>query len=120
LYTLTRLKDLGVELYIDDFGIGYSSLGYLQKLPIDSIKIDQSFVSGMLTNNDSAIIVRSTIDLGHNLKRTVVAEGVESQAVWERLTELQCDAAQGYFVGEPMPTEQFRDWQQRSHWARAV
>ena len=117
LETLTRLKDLGVELHIDDFGIGYSSLSYLQKLPIDSIKIDQSFVSSMLGSNDSAIIVRSTIDLGHNLKRSVVAEGVESQVVWEHLLSLGCDVAQGYFIGEPMPAERFRDWEQHSSWS---
>src|SRR5262249_12170335 len=119
LDTLTRLKRLGGELYIDDFGIGYSSLSYLQKLPIDAIKIDQSFVSCMLTSKDSAIIVRSTIDLGHNLERSIVAEGVESQALWERLTELECDAAQGYFIGEPMPADRFLAWEQSSSWALA-
>jgi diguanylate cyclase (GGDEF)-like protein len=116
LEALTSLKNLGVELYIDDFGIGYSSLSYLQKLPVDAIKIDQSFVSNMLASDDSAIIVRSTIDLGHNLKRGVVAEGVESQALWERLRELECDTAQGYFIGEPMPAELFREWRERSSW----
>lgn len=114
--TLTRLKRLGVELHIDDFGIGYSSLSYLQRLPVDSIKIDQSFVRSMLESSDAAIIVQSTIDLGHNLKRSVVAEGVENQAQWERLLELGCDDAQGYFISKPMPAEQFRSWKQHSPW----
>lgn len=108
---LKRLKQLGVELFIDDFGTGYSSLSYLQKLPVDSIKIDQSFVANMLASDDSAIIVRSTIDLGHNLDLEVVAEGVETEGVWDRLAALGCDTAQGYFVGEPLPADQFRDWE---------
>lgn len=108
---LKRLKDLGVELFIDDFGTGYSSLSYLQKLPVDSIKIDQSFVAKMLASDDSGIIVRSTIDLGHNLNLEVVAEGVESEAVWDRLAALGCDTAQGYFVGRPLPADQFRSWE---------
>lgn len=115
--TLRWLKALGVVLFIDDFGTGYSSLSYLQKLPVDSIKIDQSFVVDMLNNKDSAIIVGSTIDLGHHLNLEVVAEGVETQAMWERLTELGCDTAQGYFVSEPFPVDQFAKWeaQWRSH-----
>lgn len=111
---LKRLKQLGVTLFIDDFGTGYSSLSYLQKLPVDSIKIDQSFVGSMLASDDSGIIVRSTIDLGHNLKLEVVAEGVESEAVWDRLAALGCDTAQGYFVGRPLPADQFRNW--ATHW----
>jgi diguanylate cyclase (GGDEF)-like protein len=113
LEALKRLKQLGVELFIDDFGTGYSSLSYLQKLPVDSIKIDQSFVANMLASSDSAIIVRSTIDLGHNLDLEVVAEGVENQAVWERLAALGCDTAQGYFVGKPIPADQFKSWEAR-------
>lgn len=110
---LGRLKDLGVDLFIDDFGTGYSSLAYLQKLPVDSIKIDQSFVGNILTSADSAIIVRSTIELGHNLNLDVVAEGVDSEGVWERLGALGCDTAQGYFISTPMPSEQFRGWEER-------
>lgn len=116
LATLARLKDLGVELFIDDFGSGYSSLSYLQKLPVDSIKIDQSFVGSMLAHEDSAIIVRSTIDLGHNLDLEVVAEGVESEAVWDRLAALGCDTAQGYYIGMPIPTGQFKEWEEHSRW----
>lgn len=117
LDTLKRLKKLGVALSIDDFGIGYSSLSYLQKLPVDTIKIDQSFVSQMVDNPDSAVIVRSTVELGHNLNLEVVAEGVESQAVWDRLADLGCDVVQGYYVSMPMPAEQFTEWQVSSPWA---
>jgi diguanylate cyclase (GGDEF)-like protein len=116
LDTLTRLKQLGVELYIDDFGTGYSSLAYLQKLPVDSIKIDQSFVADMVDNGDAGIIVRSTIELGHNLALGVVAEGVENERTWKNLDQLGCDTAQGYFVSEPIPAERFRAWQRASPW----
>ncbi|NMG53511.1 bifunctional diguanylate cyclase/phosphodiesterase [Aromatoleum aromaticum] len=116
LKTLQRLKALGVELFIDDFGTGYSSLSYLQKLPVDSLKIDQSFVSSMLTNAGSAVIVRSTVELGHNLGLGVVAEGVESEAQWDGLRALGCDTAQGHFVGFPIPTEQFADWEAHCQW----
>ncbi len=111
LETLTKLKKFGIRLFIDDFGTGYSSLSYLQKLPVDSIKIDQSFVMPMVTNNDSAVIVRSTIELGHNLNLEVVAEGVDNQAVWDLLATLKCDVAQGYLVSMPMPAEQFSQWE---------
>ncbi|SFQ00084.1 diguanylate cyclase (GGDEF) domain-containing protein [Nitrosomonas cryotolerans] len=114
LEALTKLKKLGIRLFIDDFGTGYSSLSYLQKLPVDSIKIDQSFVMPMVESNDSAVIVRSTIELGHNLDMEVVAEGVDSQAVWDLLATLECDVAQGYLMSMPMPAEQFSDWE--SEW----
>ena len=111
LDTLTKLKKFGTRLFIDDFGTGYSSLSYLQKLPVDSIKIDQSFVMPMVASNDSAVIVRTAIELGHNLDLEVVAEGVDSQAVWDRLATLGCDVAQGYLVSMPMPAEQFSKWE---------
>lgn len=116
LEALSKLKKLGTRLFIDDYGTGYSSLSYLQKLPVDSIKIDQSFVMPMAASNDSAVIVRSTIDLGHNLDLEVVAEGVDSQAVWDRLAALGCDVAQGYLVSMPMPAEQFSNWE--NEWTR--
>jgi diguanylate cyclase (GGDEF)-like protein len=116
LETLGRLKQLGVELYIDDFGTGYSSLSYLQKLPVDAIKIDQSFVGSMIDSEDSSIIVRSTIELGHNLDLRVVAEGVENERIWDGLARLGCDTAQGYFVSRPMPAERFREWESASRW----
>jgi diguanylate cyclase (GGDEF)-like protein len=109
--TLTRLKGLNVQLAIDDYGTGYSSLSYLKKLPVDAIKIDQSFVADMLRNKDSATIVRSTIELAHNLDLAVIAEGVEDQGTFDRLGELGCDMAQGYCIGKPIPAEQFQAWQ---------
>lgn len=113
LATLTQLKKLGVKLFIDDFGTGYSSLSYLQKLPVDAIKIDQSFVMAMAESKDSEAIVRSTIELGHNLNLEVVAEGIESEAVWARLAELGCDTAQGYVISTPIPADTFGEWKSR-------
>lgn len=110
LEALMRLKRLDMALFIDDFGTGYSSLSYLQQLPVDSLKIDQSFVMPMIANHDSAVIVRSTIELGHNLELEVVAEGVENQPVWDRLAALGCDVAQGYLISMPMPADQFQVW----------
>jgi len=110
LGVLQSLRAEGIALYIDDFGTGYSALSYLQKLPVDYIKIDQSFVRDMCNNKDSAAIVRSTIDLVHDLGRKTVAEGVETQAHWDQLASLGCDYAQGYFIARPMPPEEFQAW----------
>ncbi|MFC3532353.1 EAL domain-containing protein [Vogesella facilis] len=110
LNLLHALRADGIPLYVDDFGTGYSSLSYLQKLPVDYIKIDQSFVAKMSSSNDSAMIVRSTIDLVRDLGRKTVAEGVESLAHWQQLAALGCDFAQGYFIAKPMPAETFLDW----------
>jgi diguanylate cyclase len=111
LDTLTRLKRLDVSLTIDDYGTGYSSLSYLRRLPVDAIKIDQSFVTDMTTNKDSATIVRSTIELAHNLDLCVIAEGVEDQRTFDELAALGCDMAQGFCIGRPIPAEDFRAWQ---------
>ena len=100
---LMTLSALGVRLAIDDFGSGNSSLGYLRRLPIDVLKIDKSFVLQMHTNDDDAVIVRSTIDLGHNLGLKVVAEGVSSVSAWDRLQRLGCDVAQGYYLSRAVP-----------------
>jgi EAL domain-containing protein (putative c-di-GMP-specific phosphodiesterase class I) len=108
--TLERLHAMGFSLSIDDFGTGYSSLAYLKKLPVDELKIDQSFVKNMETDGDDAKIVRSTVELAHNLGLSVVAEGVENEAVWELLRELGCDQAQGYHMGRPMPAGAFYEW----------
>ena len=110
LGTLNGLSALGFKLSIDDFGTGYSSLAYLKKLPVDELKIDQSFVRNMETDSDDAKIVKSTIDLAHNLGLCVVAEGVENAQVWDMLRELNCDQAQGFHMGKPMPVEQFVAW----------
>ena len=108
--TLERLHAMGFSLSIDDFGTGYSSLAYLKKLPVDELKIDQSFVKNMETDGDDAKIVRSTVELAHNLGLSVVAEGVENEAVWLLLRELGCDQAQGYHMGRPMPANAFSEW----------
>ena len=110
LVTLDRLSAIGFKLSIDDFGTGYSSLAYLKRLPVDELKIDQSFVRDMQTDADDAVIVRSTIDLAHNLGIAVVAEGVENVQVWNMLRELRCDMAQGYYMGRPMPVAEFLQW----------
>ena len=107
--SLTRLHEMGVRLAIDDFGTGYSSLSYLRRLPVDELKIDRSFVIGLGTGHDE-VIVRSTIDLAHNLGLSVVAEGVESLAVQEQLLALGCDAAQGFFISAPAGAEVTRQW----------
>jgi diguanylate cyclase (GGDEF)-like protein len=103
---LGRLSALGVSIAIDDFGTGYSSLSYLKRLPVNEIKIDHSFVTGMLVDDNDAVIVRSTIDLARNLGLRVVAEGVEDQATWQRLAELGCDQAQGYYLSPPVAAAQ--------------
>ena len=113
LDTLTRLKGLDVSLTIDDYGTGYSSLSYLRRLPVDAIKIDRSFVSDMMSNKDSATIVRSTIELAHNLDLTVIAEGVEDQRTFDELAALGCDMAQGFCISRPIPMDEFRAWEAR-------
>ena len=110
LNTLTRLSELGVGLSVDDYGTGYSSLANLRRLPIDELKIDRSFVSPMLSDESDLIIVRSTINLGHDLGLKVVAEGVEDVATLHRLGGLGCDLAQGYHFSKPLPPEAFNKW----------
>ncbi len=110
LETLTTLNRMGVHLSIDDFGTGFSSLGYIQKLPVAEIKIDKSFVLNMAADENDATIVHSIIELGHNLGLKVVAEGVENQTVLNRLTTLGCDYAQGYYISRPVAMEQFTAW----------
>jgi len=110
LGTLNRLSALGFKLSIDDFGTGYSSLAGLKRLPVDELKIDRSFVLGMESDLDDAKIVRATIALAHNLGLTVVAEGVENAKSWDMLRALDCDEAQGYHMGRPMPATEFSEW----------
>jgi diguanylate cyclase (GGDEF)-like protein len=108
---LARLHDMGITLAIDDFGTGYSSLSYLRQLPVDELKIDRSFVLGL--TKDQAAIVRSTIDLAHDLGLVVVAEGVESTTIRDRLREFGCDGAQGWLVAPPAPAVEMRRWVRR-------
>jgi diguanylate cyclase (GGDEF)-like protein len=104
--TLDRLSAIGLSLSVDDFGTGYSSLANLKRLPVDGIKIDKSFVMDMAHDPSDAAIVRSTIDLAHNLGLRVVAEGVENQESWRRLREQGCDLAQGFHVSRPLPGDE--------------
>ena len=110
LQVLTELCDLGVRIAIDDFGTGYSSLGYLKRLPAHEIKIDRSFVADMAAQERDHAIVRSTIDLGHNLGLSAVAEGVEDKRTLELLIRLGCDLAQGFYLSRPLPPESVAEW----------
>ena len=105
-----RLSDLGVRLSVDDFGTGYSSLANLKRLPIDELKIDRSFVSPMMQDESDLIIVRSTINLGHDLGLKVIAEGVEDELTLKRLATLGCDLAQGYHLSRPLAPDAFAAW----------
>ncbi len=108
--TVTRLSNLGVRMSVDDFGTGYSSLANLRRLPIDELKIDRSFVSPMLSDESDLIIVRSTINLGHDLGLKIIAEGVEDADTLRRLAVLGCDLAQGYHLSRPLPPAAFDAW----------
>jgi diguanylate cyclase (GGDEF)-like protein len=107
---LDRLAGMGVHMAVDDFGTGFSSLGYLKRLPVQELKIDKSFVMDMTHDDNDAVIVRSTIDLAHNLGLRVVAEGVEDRETWDLLQILRCDTAQGFFMSRPIPTAECTDW----------
>jgi diguanylate cyclase (GGDEF)-like protein/PAS domain S-box-containing protein len=108
--TVTRLSALGVSLSIDDFGTGYSSLAYLKRLPVNEIKIDKSFITAMMADSASVSIVRSIIELGHNMGLKVVAEGVENAEPWDTLVALGCDLAQGNFLCPPIPAADLTRW----------
>ncbi len=110
LRILKRLDALGMRLSIDDFGVGYSSLTYLKRLPVDELKIDKTFVLGMVQDESDAAIVRSTIELAHNLGLEVVAEGVESRETLDLLAAMNCDTVQGYFISQPLTADQFVEW----------
>lgn len=116
LLALQKISALGVRLSIDDFGTGYSSLAYLKRLPVKTLKIDKSFVMDMLVDEQDEIIVNSTINLAHNLGLNVVAEGVESAEVYQRLQAHQCDCAQGFHIAKPMPATHATDWLEQSNW----
>jgi len=116
LEVLNKLSEMQFRLSIDDFGTGYSSLAYLSKLPVQEIKIDQTFVMGMIKNKNDALIVKATIDLGHNLGLKVTAEGVENEEVWHLLKQMNCDIAQGYQFSPPLEKQDFYQWVQDSRW----
>jgi diguanylate cyclase (GGDEF)-like protein len=117
LEVLNRLRACGVQLAIDDFGTGYSSLSHLKRLPVNELKIDKSFVLTMADDNDDAVIVRSTIELAHNMGLKVVAEGVEDERTLDMLRSYHCDVAQGYLISRPLPLQQATEWLRRSHMA---
>ncbi len=108
--TLEQFHDMGLQMSIDDFGTGYSSLAYLKRLPVHELKIDRSFVMNMHHDAQDAKIVRSVVDLAHNLGLKVTAEGLEEGAAWGLLGELGCDIAQGYWIAKPMPADQLPQW----------
>jgi EAL domain-containing protein (putative c-di-GMP-specific phosphodiesterase class I) len=117
---LDVLHAMGQRLSIDDFGTGHSSLAYLQQLTIDEIKVDRSFVMHLPTVAGDAVIVRSTIELAHNLGLTVVAEGVEDEVALEMLVRDGCDSAQGYYFNRPCPAEELTAWLTESPFGAAV
>jgi EAL domain-containing protein (putative c-di-GMP-specific phosphodiesterase class I) len=110
LDVLGALRDMGVSLAIDDYGTGYSSLSYLRRIAVDELKIDKSFVMQMGLDDNSAIIVRSTIELGHSLGLTVTAEGVEDLATYDALRALGADRLQGYYISRPLSPGAMEAW----------
>jgi EAL domain-containing protein (putative c-di-GMP-specific phosphodiesterase class I) len=110
LPVLRNLHAMGIKLAVDDFGTGYSSLAYLRRLPIDEIKIDKSFVQGMVTDLSDMAIVRAIVDLGHSLGLAVIAEGVEEEAARDALRSMRCDGIQGFLVSRPLPIDRFEAW----------
>jgi diguanylate cyclase (GGDEF)-like protein len=107
---LSELDDMGLKLAVDDFGTGFSSLAYLKQLPVDELKIDKSFIIGMKENNSDEIIVHSTIKMAHNLGLEVVAEGVETKEIYDKLKDYECDTAQGYYMSKPLPLDLLELW----------
>jgi EAL domain-containing protein (putative c-di-GMP-specific phosphodiesterase class I) len=105
--TLGQLKAIGVRLAIDDFGIGYSSLSYLTRFPIDTLKLDQSFLRNIIVDSDRAIIVTAVVSLGRSLKKNVIAEGVETLDQLKFIQDLGCDEGQGYYLSPPVVAQRF-------------
>lgn len=119
IVTIQKMRDIGIVVSIDDFGTGYSSMAYLKKLVVSRIKVDKSFVMDMITSPNDMVIVRSTIELAHNLGMSVVAEGVETEEAMEQLKLLGCDVAQGYHMSRPVPAEKLNEWLEKSRWGLA-
>jgi EAL domain-containing protein (putative c-di-GMP-specific phosphodiesterase class I) len=118
LMVLARISQIGCRLSLDDFGTGYSSLAYLQKLPIDELKIDRSFVVAMTRDDNAAVIVRSVVNLAKGLGLSVVAEGVETEQAFTWLRALGCEHVQGFLFGPSMGSGDFRRWLTTSPWTR--
>ena len=117
---LKQLGDMNIKLSIDDFGTGYSSLAYLKQLPVSEIKIDKSFVKNMSLNENDAVIVKSIVDLAHNIGLQVIAEGAEDKGTYDMLVELGCDKVQGFYVSEPLTAEQLEHWLRDSAWSLEI
>jgi len=107
---LNRLSEMGISLSIDDFGTGQASLTYLKKLPVEKLKIDQSFVKNMVEDNEDSTIVEATIKLAHTLSIEVVAEGVESADIHIMLRQMGCDYVQGYYISRPLEQKLIASW----------
>ena len=120
LDVLHRLSAMGLKLSIDDFGTGYSSLAYLKKLPVQAVKIDKTFVMGMVKDDNDRAIVNTGIDLAHNLGLQVVAEGVDEDQVLQQLRGRGCDLAQGHYISRPLLFEELIEWLEKSSWATGV
>ncbi len=118
LATLKKLQSMDVALSVDDFGTGYSSLAYLKTLPVSELKIDRSFIQEMMQGESDAKIVHLIANLSHNLGLTVVAEGVEDEATWDKIADLGCDVVQGYYICKPMPPKELSAWMMTTHWKR--
>jgi diguanylate cyclase (GGDEF)-like protein len=116
---LSQLASMGHLMSVDDFGTGFSSLAYLKKFPVRSLKIDKSFIAEMDTDNNDHVIVRSTIDMAHGMGMNVIAEGVESEALLKELMMMGCDIVQGYHISRPLPAEEFIEWTHQSKWKMA-
>jgi EAL domain-containing protein (putative c-di-GMP-specific phosphodiesterase class I) len=113
-YRLSQWNELGLATSIDDFGTGYSSLSHLKRYPMRELKIDRSFVKDMVTSDDDMMIVRSTLDISHNMRMRVVAEGVEDESMLGMLADMGCDIIQGYFLTPPLPLGEFAAWLKNS------
>ncbi len=120
LKSLERLHGLGCRLAVDDYGTGNSSVAHLRRLPLDELKIDKSCVAGMAVNASDALVVRTTIELAHELGFAVAATGVENEVTLEQLRELRCDSVQGFLLSRPLPVEDVPSWVKESVWARSA
>ena len=109
-YIMDKFHELGIKVSIDDFGTGYSSMTYLKRFPLDSLKIDRSFIMDTPDNSEDVAIAQAIIALGHSLNLRVIAEGVETEEQYEFLKEQGCDEVQGYLVSRPVPEDTFRQW----------